>query len=94
MLSPVTVRNLQLALEKMIVQTILPHLDEEGAGYPLEAVIEYAEAEKTVSLSVHYGGEPFDPTAGEDNLSARLIRGVASEVKYGYGEDNVLFIAF
>ena len=94
LLSSVTVRNLQLALEEMVLQTIVPHLDRRGTGYPIEIVIEYAEAEETVSLSLRYGGDPFDPTAREDNLSAMLIKGVASDVSYSYDGENSLFIAF
>ena len=36
-------------------------------------------------MTVHYGGDLFDPTepAGEeDSLSATLIKGITSEIKY------------
>lgn len=94
MLSPVTVRNLQLAIEEMILQTIVPHLESLGSGYSIQAVIEYAEADETVSLSVQYGGDAFDPTGDEENLSARLIKGVTKEIKYSYDSENSLLIAF
>jgi hypothetical protein len=45
-------------------------------------------------MSLRYGGDPFDPTAGEDNLSARVIRGVASDIRYSRDEQgNCLTIA-
>ena len=94
LLSPVIIRNLQLAFEEMILQTILPHLDSQGAGYPVEAVIEYSEADESISMSLRYGGDSFDPTADAENLSAILIRGITAEMKYTYDYENKLFIRF
>ena len=74
------------------LQGILPHLDLKGEGYPAEAAIEYSEEEGTASMSIRYGGDRFDPLAEGDELSSRLIRGIASETKYVYDAGNSLLI--
>ena len=92
LLSPVKIRNLELAFEEIIVQNIVPHLDARGDGDPVLAVIEYAEEDGTVVVSVRYGGDSFDPTGDEENLSARLIHGIAADIKYCYDGGNSLTI--
>ena len=43
-------------------------------------------------MSIRYGGDRFDPLEEGDELSSRLIRGIASETKYVYDAGNSLLI--
>ena len=92
MLAPVTLRKLQLVFEEMIMQDVIPHLDQAGAGYPVRAVVEYSEAERTATISIRYGGDRFDPFTDGDELSARLVRGIAAKTEYAYDAENSMVV--
>lgn len=88
LLPPVTIRNLQLFFEEMIMQNIVPHLDSLGEGWPIRSVFEYSKAEGKIVLSIYYGGGCFNPLRDGDALSARLVRGIASLEKHSYDENS------
>ena len=92
-LTPMEMRDLQLIFEEMIMQSIVPHLDGLGTGFPVHAVIEHSEATGKTSFSVRYGGDAYDPFRDGDPLSARLVRGIASGCEHAFGETNALEIA-
>lgn len=92
MLSPVTTRHLQLLFEELIMQGVIPHLERSNNEYPIQGVIEYSEAERTTTLSIHYGGDSFDPISDGDEISARLVRSFATETSYTFDSDNCLVV--
>lgn len=84
--------HLQLLFEELIMQGIIPHLDRSNNRFPIQAVIEYSEAERTTTLSIHFGGDRFDPITDTDEISARLSKGFATETSYISDSDNCLVV--
>ena len=91
-LAPVMIRNMELVFEEIIMQNVIPHLDEMKTGYPIESVIEYSEADGKLSFTVRYGGDRFDPLQDAESLSARVVTGIASKTGFSYTDGNSLVI--
>ena len=92
MLPPVKTRHVQLIFEELVLQSIVPRLDRRGDGYPVEAVVEYSEADGKLSMSVKYGGGPFNPLSDALSLPAKVVTGIAAHAEYRYADGNGLRI--
>ncbi len=92
MISPTVIRKLQLILEEIVLQSIVPHLDGLASGYPIRAVIEYSEASESSSFTLRYGGDGFDPMQSGDPLTVMLVRGIASKTLHAFDKENCLSI--
>jgi polar amino acid transport system ATP-binding protein len=78
-LVPYRVMNhIQLAFEEMTQQILVP-----GMSVPdIDCTIEYSADTQKALLTVDYGGERFDPSQDEDNLSLSVLRGAVSDIGY------------
>lgn len=92
LLSVRTLRNLQLCFEELAIQNILPNV--EAGGLPINIVIEYSESTDTVSMVITYGGKKFDPFTEGDELSAGIVKKLASEWGHSFAEENRIEIIF
>lgn len=92
MLSPIAIRNLQLFFEETIMQNIAPHLNSQGNGYPIRCLIEHSEVDRTTTFSIDYGGDSYNPIVDGNPLSARLVEGIASQVKHTCDPSNHLVL--
>ena len=92
MISPMKTRHIQLVFEEMVLQSILPYLDRQDNGFPIKAVIEHSEVDGKLSISIEYGGGRFDPLSDAQNLSVKMVKGIATHVKYQYENGNCLEI--
>ena len=92
LLSVRTLRNLQLCFEELAIQNILPNV--EAGGLPINIVIEYSESTDTVSMVITYGGKKFDPFTEGDELSAGIVKKLASEWGHSFADENRIEIKF
>lgn len=92
LLSPHEIYDLQLVFEETVMQGIIKHIEDTHAGYPVRITIEHSDIDDTSVFSATYGGEKFDPLNDADELSAMIIRNIASEVNYSRGTGNKLEI--
>ena len=62
--------------------------NEEAEGFPIRIHTENTEADGVTSLEITWGGEPFDPLADGNQISAVIVRHLTEEVKYTYEDRN------
>ncbi|MGI6264726.1 MAG: amino acid ABC transporter ATP-binding protein, partial [Acutalibacteraceae bacterium] len=72
--------RIRLAFEELVQQMLLPVL----AHTPIRVVVEYAAAEEQTTVTVSYGGEPFDPASGDNALSYNVLKASVDELCYAY----------
>jgi len=77
---PRTKYRIRLAFEEMVQQMLLPVLEHT----PIRVVVEYSAAEEQAAVTVSYGGERFDPAAGENELSYKVLKASVEELRYEY----------
>ena len=92
LLSPALIRNIQLAVEELVLQTILPALGEDAI--PMKLSQEYSDADMSTELLLQYGGRAYNPLKEGDELSLRIVKSVAEEWSYEYREQNYLRMRF
>ena len=82
-----TIYNIQAYIEEMCVQIILPGLKD-----PLDALItvEYSEEKDDADVVIRYGGEAFDPTKTDNELSLLLAKKATAEIVYSYDPEQKL----
>ena len=92
LLSPALIRNIQLAVEELVLQTILPALGEDAV--PMKLSLEYSDADMSTELLLQYGGRAYNPLKEGDELSLRIVKSVAEEWSHEYREQNYLRMRF
>ena len=76
-LPPVRYR-LGLAVEELVQQILLPHLEEPA----IFVTIEYSEADRHVRCTVLYNGDRLDPVETENSLSLQMLQAAVSNLQY------------
>ncbi len=81
--------NIELALEELIVNTLLPAL---GKTVEMTVTVGYAEESGVIELTMSYAGNAWNPfAAGEDELPVRIVRQLAAGHEHEWREDwNIL----
>jgi len=72
--------RIRLAFEELVQQMLLPVLERT----PIRVVLEYSEAEEQATVTVSYGGTPYDPATGENKLSYNVLKASVEELRYAY----------
>ena len=67
-------------------QILLPVLNRTA----IHVAIEYSEEQETATVTVAYGGERFDPAAGENDLAYTVLKRSIHELAYNYTEGEEL----
>jgi polar amino acid transport system ATP-binding protein len=80
------IKSLQMMVEELCVQTILPSLPEENID--IQITVEYAADGSQTLMEVVYNGDPADRLQTADELSAALIRNMAAKIEYSYDQMN------
>ncbi|MBR1552701.1 MAG: amino acid ABC transporter ATP-binding protein [Schwartzia sp.] len=80
------VRALMILFEELAMQLLLPRLPD--APHIVWAV-EYDSKEARADISVRYNGDAFDALEGGNEISLRLVRGYAENIRYE-AEDGAL----
>ena len=83
-----TQRRFVLAFEELVLQVVLPQLQKQGSGFPIEVLAEHAEEQDKVMLQVAWGGEVFNPLEHADDLSSAIIGSIANEANYRLTDKN------
>ena len=77
--------HIQAYIEEMCVQILLQHMKDP---FELLVTIEYSEESDTADVVLRYGGESFDPTRSDNELSLLLAQKVASRLTYSFDPDQ------
>ena len=78
--------RIHLVFEELVQQILLPVLDRTA----IHAAMEYSEDQETATITFAYGGERFDPTAGENDLARTVLTRSVNEFTYDYTEGEEL----
>lgn len=78
--------RIHLVFEELVQQILLPVLDRTA----IHAAMEYSEDQETATITFDYGGERFDPTAGENDLARTVLTRSVNEFTYNYTGDEEL----
>ena len=82
-----SIYNIQAFIEEMCVQIILPQLQNP---FEMLVTIEYSEAHNDADVIIRYGGEAFDPTQTDNELSLLLAKKATAEIVYQYDPEQKL----
>ena len=82
-----SIYNIQAFIEEMCVQIILPQLQNP---FEMLVTIEYSEAHNDADVIIRYGGEAFDPTQTDNELSLLLAKKATAEIVYRYDPEQKL----
>ncbi len=73
------VRSLMLLFEELVTQLLLPCLPEPPR---ILWTVEYNPKSEYAEVSVRYNGEPFDVMESDNEISMRIVRGSAENIRY------------
>lgn len=76
------VQSLLLLFEEIVTQLLLPLLPETPC---ILWNVEYDPKEERAEVSVRYNGEPFDVMESDNELSLRIVKGYAENIRYETG---------
>ena len=76
--------RIRLAFEELVHQMLIPALEAPH----IQVVLEYAEADARMSMTVYYNGPQHDIFKTGDELSRSLLEGVTSSISYDSGDDD------
>ena len=79
---PRTRVRLQLAIEELVQQILMPVLPRPE----VRVTVEYAAAEGRAELTVLYNGAPFDPAETDNTLAYTMLKGISSGLHHSPGE--------
>ena len=71
-----------LEFEELVQQILLPVLNRTA----IHVAMEYSEEQETATVTIVYGGERFDPAAGENDLAYTVLKRSIHELTYIYTE--------
>ena len=74
--------RIHLVFEELVQQILLPVLNRTA----IHVAMEYSEEQETATVTIVYGGERFDPAAGENDLAYTVLKRSISELSYNYTE--------
>ncbi len=77
-ISYIKTNHIQVIFEELCQAILMHRLDEYNVNFK----VIYSQKENEVEIQALYGGEPFNVMEGNDDLSARMIRGFSSSISY------------
>lgn len=81
------VLRIQIVLEELCVQTILPQLDNNDVN--IKIILEYSEETNMIDVFVSYNGDRFNPLSSANEISLKLIKNATSKTDYESISDGV-----
>ena len=76
------VYSLLLLFEELVTQLLLPRLPEPPR---IVWAVEYDPKEERAEVSVKYNGEPFNVMESDNEISLRIVKGKAENIRYEAG---------
>lgn len=88
LMTPLQVRHAQLVLEELLTHFIIHHTED------IHVHVGYFEVDGTVEITLHYGGEGYDPFSESetDDLAMLLIRQYVQAHEYAFADRNRLIL--
>ena len=77
---PRTKYRIRLAFEELLQQQLIGVLKYT----PVRATVEYSPAKEEAEVVVSYGGDRYDPSAGDNELSYNVLKTSVDELRYEY----------
>ena len=74
--------RLRLVFEELVQQILLPVLNRTA----IHVSMEYSEEQETATVAIAYGGDRYDPAAGENDLAYAVLKRSVNELTYHYTE--------
>jgi len=92
---PTAKRNIELVMEELVRNNIAEFIAHNNdMGLPITVNIEHIGISPDTDMTVIYGGERYDPIYDGDELSAMVIKKLASVIKYSFDDGNRLVLKF
>ena len=83
----------QLVFEELVKNNIAEFIEHnDDRGLPIVFLIEHYGIFGDVEITITYGGDRYDPIYEGDELSALVIKKIASDIKYSYDGENKLMV--
>ena len=88
LMSQKQIHNTQLLCEELLINLLLPNLEQNS--YPISITVGRFEDKEAVELTAVYGGIPFNPLEGADemDLSLRIVNNLSASVTYTNDGNN------
>jgi polar amino acid transport system ATP-binding protein len=83
-LSKEQTNNLQLMVEELVLNLVLPQQKQEQVFIDLS--VSYLELDHMFDISLEYTGDRFDPFSDQEDLSVRIIRNKTRTLNYKYAD--------
>lgn len=77
---------MQLAVEEVLMQKLLPAA-EESEEMDITLDVEYSERENLAQMRFSYHGPSFHPFSSEEDLSGRLLKGMSKEMEHRFVDE-------
>ena len=74
--------RIHLVFEELAQQILLPVLNRTA----IHVSMEYSEEQETATVAIAYGGDRYDPAAGENDLAYAVLKRSVNELTYHYTE--------
>ncbi len=78
---------MQLVLEEVFLQKLLPAMEQAGktdSGWDAALDVEYGEKEGYLQMRFSYGGPSYHPFLEEDDLSLRILTGITKGLEHRF----------
>ena len=92
LLTPKMIRNIQLSFEELVVQNILPELDDNDIS--VKTAVEYSETNSCAKMIITYGGKCYDPFTEGDSISSSIIGRLAEKTIHRFDGVNTIEVSF
>ncbi|MBQ6419757.1 MAG: amino acid ABC transporter ATP-binding protein, partial [Clostridia bacterium] len=76
--------RIRLVIEELVQQILLAEFTEPD----IRVTVEYAPEAQTVSVFVDYAGERFDPHDTDNDLSLKVLAGIAQKIDYTFDDSR------
>ena len=91
MLSPAYVNRIEMVIEEVCLQTILPGL---SCDTQVTFSLEHSEKNESCEIRISWGGPSVNPLLSMDELSMRLTKNAAKQIAYSYeAGTNIVTVA-
>ena len=87
MISRKLCNEIQLVLEELIQQILIPELEAPK----INCVVEYSEENAEINMTINYNGKCFNPSDSENKLSYAIVKGAAKEIYYEPNNNDEIY---
>lgn len=85
MIEQKNIYRMQLIIEELCVQNILPHI---GDDVHMKILIEYSDDAGGKEMSISYNGDNYNPLAGCDEISLSIVKNLAKNISHDFVQSD------